>query len=568
MSFSPVNIEILANAKEAIAQFQTVNGELGKMDAATLKAGGSISEMDKANRISTATLLAFGTAAAGVAVLAVKSAMDSQVAYTKLGQALANTGNASAAQRTEVSKLIEEQAKLGFGTVETANAYASLITATGSQTESTKLLSLAEDLARYKHEDLGTAATVLDRATQGSTKAFKELGITLDAHLPKNQAIAAAFDQLQAKIGGQAVAYTKTFSGQMEVLTAQAKSFAEQLGTVLIPILQAVIGFFQRFGPEILIVGGAILTAMAAFKAYQIVMDVFKAGQIVYIALTSGMTAAQTALTFATNGGKDASAAMTAVQAGLNAVMDANPIGLVVVAVTALAAGLVLAWNHSKVFRDILVDVAKAGVEGFGFIIGAVGDLITAFLKFETGPLRLFLEAMSHLPFVGGAAKDALHVINGAISDVGDFFNNAKTSIDGYASSLDALANKKISIPNPFGGGTSIPSASASSGASLGISGSVPGGNTLKSAKSTASNALASVTSAGATDISSSDYKAMQAAANNTRNSFLASISPTVNQTIYVDGSTAPADIAAASVAAIKYGSVSASLAGTSMRGN
>jgi hypothetical protein len=488
-------------------------------------------------------------------VISVKAALESQVAFQKLGTALANTGNSSDTTRKQVTDLIDSQAKLGFSADDVATAYASMVTATGSVTESNKLLVMAEDLARYKHEDLGTAATVLDRATQGSTKAFKELGITLDAHLPKNQAIAAAFDQLQAKIGGQAVAYTKTFSGQMEVLTAQAKSFAEQLGTVLIPILQAVIGFFQRFGPEILIVGGAILTAMAAFKAYQIVMDVFKAGQIVYIALTSGMTAAQTALTFATNGGKDATAAMTGVQAGLNAVMDANPIGLVVVAITALAAGLVFAWNHSKVFRDILVDVAKAGVEGFGFIIGAVGDLITAFLKFETGPLRLFLEAMSHLPFVGGAAKDALHVINGAISDVGDFFNNAKTSIDGYASSLDALANKKISIPNPFGGGTSIPSASASSGASLGISGSVPGGNTLKTVKSTASNAVGAAT-AGSVSISSAQLSANAAAANNTRSNFLSSIAPTttVNQNITVDGSTSPADIAAATVAAIKYG--------------
>ena len=102
-------------------------------------------------------------------------------------------------------------------------------------------MSMAADFARYKHVSLGTAATSLARGTQGSVRAFEELGITLDTHVPKQQAIAKAFDQLKEKIGGQAVAYTHTLKGQMEVLGAEVENVAEKIGGVLIPVLQSLI---------------------------------------------------------------------------------------------------------------------------------------------------------------------------------------------------------------------------------------------------------------------------------------------------------------------------------------
>ena len=535
MSFSPVNIEILANAKEAIAQFQTVNGELGKMDAATLKAGGSISEMDKATRIGTAGLMAMSVAVAGIAVISVKSALESQVAFQKLGTALANTGNSSDATRKKVTDLIDSQAKLGFSADDVATAYASMVTATGSVTESNNLLVMAEDLARYKHISLGDAAGILDKATQGSTRAFKELGISLDAHLPKNQAIAQAFDQLKTKIGGEAVAYTQTFTGKMAALTAEGKNLADKIGTALLPILTTFLGWIKDSidwlgkHKEILAGVATVITTILVIAVKDLTVKLY-AQAVAWAAANWQIT-------------------------------------LIVAAVAAIGAGFVWLWNHVSAFRDIITTVMKFVVEAVGWVVQAIGDMATAWLKVVTGPIRLFLEVMSNLPIVGGAAKEALKAINSGISDVGGFFDSASSSIDGFANKIGNLANTKISMPS-FGSAPTIPSILPSDNSSAGITGGVLGGNTLKTAKSTASNALASVTSAGSTSISSSKIKAMEAAANNTRDNFLTSISPTVNQTIYVDGSTAPADIAAASVAAIKYGAVSASLAGTSMRGN
>ena len=44
----------------------------------------------------------------------------------------------------------------------------------------------------------------------------------------------------------------------------------------------------------------------------------------------------------------------------LNAVMDANPIVLVIIAIAALAAGLVYAWNHFQTFRQVVTTVFDA----------------------------------------------------------------------------------------------------------------------------------------------------------------------------------------------------------------
>ena len=177
---------------------------------------------------------------------AIKAVEDTQVATERLSTALNNAGQNTAANRDEIQKTSETMSKLGFATAATEGAYGTLITATGSTTEATKLMAMAADLARYKHEDLATAAQTLARGTTGSAKAFKELGITLDSNLPKNEAIQKAFDQLNQKIGGQAVGYTHTFAGEMEILKAKFDDVAVKVGAVVMPILTKLMEFITN----------------------------------------------------------------------------------------------------------------------------------------------------------------------------------------------------------------------------------------------------------------------------------------------------------------------------------
>jgi phage-related protein len=60
----------------------------------------------------------------------------------------------------------------------------------------------------------------------------------------------------------------------------------------------------------------------------------------------------------------------------LNVAMDANPIGLVVIAIAALVAGIVIAWKNSKTFRDIVTGAFKAVSKVVTTVVGFVVDFV------------------------------------------------------------------------------------------------------------------------------------------------------------------------------------------------
>jgi phage-related protein len=72
---------------------------------------------------------------------------------------------------------------------------------------------------------------------------------------------------------------------------------------------------------------------------------------------------------------------MAVVQAALNLVLSLNPIGLVILAIAGLAAGLIYAYNHSKTFRDV-VNGVWASVRGF--VIGAIDKIKGAYTTLVT----------------------------------------------------------------------------------------------------------------------------------------------------------------------------------------
>lgn len=86
-----------------------------------------------------------------------------------------------------------------------------------------------------------------------------------------------------------------------------------------------------------------------------------------------------------------ATQAWTAAQSGLNIALAANPVGIVVASLAALAAGLVIAWQRSQKFREIVskawfavqdvvrssIDAVLGGIENMiNIAIGAVNKLI------------------------------------------------------------------------------------------------------------------------------------------------------------------------------------------------
>lgn len=67
----------------------------------------------------------------------------------------------------------------------------------------------------------------------------------------------------------------------------------------------------------------------------------------------------------------------TKAQAVFNAVMDANPISLIIIAIGALVIGLIYAYKHSEKFRDIV----NGAFHAVKVVVGGVLDFITAAVK-------------------------------------------------------------------------------------------------------------------------------------------------------------------------------------------
>ena len=243
-----LNVEILVQLSNLTASVQEATAGLNKIgDSAK-------AQESKFSGLKTTMLGVFAgnLMAKGTEMLieglhdAMKAISDTQVSTEHLATALNDAKQNTAANRDVIESTSAKMRALGFSTNTTEDSYAKLVTATGSTTQATKLMSMAADLARYKHEDLTTAATTLARGTQGSARAFREMGITLDTTIPKNQAIAKAMDELNGKIGGQAVGYTHTFAGEMEILKAKFDEVANKVGAAVMPILTKLLDLITK----------------------------------------------------------------------------------------------------------------------------------------------------------------------------------------------------------------------------------------------------------------------------------------------------------------------------------
>ncbi|MEV0151583.1 phage tail tape measure protein, partial [Nonomuraea sp. NPDC050733] len=171
-------------------------------------------------------------------------------------------------------------------------------------------------------EDLGQALFALDPS--GAAKKLDGFKGSVDR----------AGNALQQTAGAKLEAFKRQLIG----------AFTETLGNTVIPAIQRFISLLQGMGvsPTALIATAAAITGLAlAVKAASLAVTIY-------------------------NGLAAASAAASKVWAAgvwlVNAAMRANPIGIVITVIMALVAAVVLAYNKSETFRNI-VQAAWRGIQ-------------------------------------------------------------------------------------------------------------------------------------------------------------------------------------------------------------
>lgn len=378
---------------------------------------------------------------------------------------------------------------------DTAKAAKTLSLQTGMSVDDASRLSYALQRTGVDSAASGTALKTFSKNLSGNSDAFKSLGVaTKDAQgntLSMNQILEATADKFKSMPDGpektaEAVAlfgkqgtamipilnkgsagiaeleansdkYGLTISGPMAASVTKAtqnqkdwsdatKGLSVQFGASLLPVLTQAAGFVtQHVIPAITSATGLIERHQGAVAVLLPVITGLVGVMGVVVSATKLATLAGEAHTVATTIGAGASKAFAAGQWLVNAAMSANPIMLVVLAVAALAAGFILAYQHSKTFRDIVngaVNDVKQVVEsvvnwfkntavpGAQAGIKVVTDAVTA--------VRDWISA--RITDIKNAGQD---VGNFFTHDVPGFFSSAKDKMTGIASDMaNGVKNK------------------------------------------------------------------------------------------------------------------------------
>lgn len=223
---SAASLEIVIDARDkASAQLRTLEGNLSKV--AKSKAFGIMAAGAKAAALGVATL-AGGVTALGVS--SISAFRDSEVAMARFNSTLKAMGPAGEKARDAILKSADAATKLGFDDEDAAESVAKLFQRTGDLNQAMKLNSLAMDIARAKQISLGDASKIVNLALSGNARALKEYGIELKDGVKPMKAL----EELQKSVAGQAEAYSKTTSGQLEILSVQWGNLKESLGETLV----------------------------------------------------------------------------------------------------------------------------------------------------------------------------------------------------------------------------------------------------------------------------------------------------------------------------------------------
>lgn len=305
--------------------------------------------------LAGASALAVGAAAVKMGQDSVSAFTESETAQTKLQDAYSRFPALASGNIDAIRALGAERAKVTrFDDDATAAAAAQLAQFGLNQSQLEDMIPLVQDYAAKTGQDLPTASGKVGKALLGNTKALKELGISYKPTGDKAKDYLAIQALLSEKVGGFAEKEGKSAAGQAQILGNQFGEVQETIGGALLPGLMTLAGFaITTLIPAI--------QSLAQFVSDNIVVIGILAGVIgaAYLAVQT-VTIATTLWTTAQTIASGASKVWAAGQWLLNAALTANPIGLLVVGIAALIAGLVLAWNKSETFRNVVTGVWEA----------------------------------------------------------------------------------------------------------------------------------------------------------------------------------------------------------------
>lgn len=203
--------------------------------------------------------------------------------------------------------------------------------------------------------------------------------------------------------------------GDLTLLKSKLEGVQISLYEKLEPALRGAVDVLDKFlnaidfiidhSTEFIAVLGGMAAAIAAYLAYTTAITIMTEGWAALTIVTKAQAAAQTLL---------------------NAVMAANPIGLLIAAIAGLVAAFIILWNKSDAFREFWInlwDTITSKLSGAFKALVKVFNTITSWIgKNVITPIK----AKFTILFAGikSAAKTAWSVIKGVWEVVSTWFTN------------------------------------------------------------------------------------------------------------------------------------------------
>lgn len=321
---------------------------------------------------------------------------------------------------------------------------------------STDLTTLASDLAAIEGVDTGTAVGAIAAGLRGSYEPLRQFGILLQQADINARAVADGLAESTTEVSAQARAIaaasliqekgafangffadsTGNLLVEQQKFNATIQQTIAEIGTAFLPVMEVAISLLSSFanwareneglvialGIAVGAIAGAIVGANIAFKAYEALQLAIKVATI----------------------------AWTGVQWLLNAALSANPIGLVVLAIAALIAGVVLAYNNVGWFRDI-VDGAWSKIQAvtelvfpiIQKVISTVWDVISNLFQFT--PVGFLI---THWETLKDATVTVFEAIRSVVETVvGKVTDAIQAVVDKVAAAIKAIKDFASNIP-------------------------------------------------------------------------------------------------------------------------
>ena len=274
---------------------------------------------------------------------------------------------------------------------------------------------------------------------QGSSEtingaAFETMDFAEQLTIMKNKA-AVALEPLGSSLMQAINSAMPAIEGLIGKLTGLVEWFTN-LDSGSQKMILTFIGIAAAIGPALTLIGKLTSGIGSAVNVVKWLADANNLATIKTIAMTVAQKAA------------------AAAQWLLNAAMSANPIGIIIVAVAALVAGIIYLWNTNEGFRNAVIAIWEAIVNAFkaaiDWIIGAFNKVVD-FIKNNWQAILLFIIN----PFAGAFkylydnCEGFRNFINNLLASIGKFFtdlwNNIKTAVSniytGIKNTFDSITS-------------------------------------------------------------------------------------------------------------------------------